>query len=153
MENKNNSQTVTACAFIHHNFDGVERVFVAKRADTKTFMPGVYELPGGHIESGEDPIDGLKREILEELGMHIVVADQFDEFSYTTDTPVIEKIYFATFEEPIENVKINRLDHASFLWIAENELKLIFSKEKGEKDPEIRSIKKGFKILQNLKMQ
>ncbi|MDP3883136.1 MAG: hypothetical protein Q8Q48_03725 [Candidatus Staskawiczbacteria bacterium] len=42
-------QVITACAFIHHNFDGVEKLFMPRRADTKKFLPGVYELPGGHI--------------------------------------------------------------------------------------------------------
>jgi len=44
------TQVITACAFIHHTFDGVEKVFLPKRAETKKFLPGVYELPGGHIE-------------------------------------------------------------------------------------------------------
>lgn len=55
-------QVITACAFIHHKFNGVEKVFLPKRADTKKFLPGAYELPGGHIDFGEDPVSGLKRE-------------------------------------------------------------------------------------------
>jgi 8-oxo-dGTP diphosphatase len=61
-------QVIVACAFIHHSFDGVEKVFLAQRADTKKFFPGVYEIPGGHIDFGEDVIVGLKREVQEELG-------------------------------------------------------------------------------------
>ena len=60
-----NQQVITACAFIHHNFDGVEKLFWPKRADTKKFLPGVYELPGGHIDFGEDIVEGLRREIKE----------------------------------------------------------------------------------------
>lgn len=52
-------QVITACAFIHQQFDGVEKLFWPKRADTKKFLPGVYELPGGHIDFGEDLIPGL----------------------------------------------------------------------------------------------
>lgn len=40
-----------------------------KRADTKKFLPSVYELPGVHIDFGEEPVSGLKREIYEEFGM------------------------------------------------------------------------------------
>ncbi len=40
-------QVITACAFIHHSFDGVTKVFLPKRAATKKFLPGVHELPGG----------------------------------------------------------------------------------------------------------
>ena len=70
-------QVITACAFIHHSFDGVEKVFLPKRADSKKFLPGVYELPGGHIEFGEDPRDGLIREIKEEFNAQIEVKDLF----------------------------------------------------------------------------
>ena len=70
-------QVITACAFIHRQIDGVEKVFLPKRADTKKFLPSVYELPGGHIDFGEDPITGLKREIDEEFGMEVEVGDPF----------------------------------------------------------------------------
>jgi ADP-ribose pyrophosphatase YjhB (NUDIX family) len=60
-------QVITACAFIHQQFDGVEKVFLPRRALTKKFLPGVFELPGGHIDFGEDIVVGLKREIMESL--------------------------------------------------------------------------------------
>jgi len=62
-------QVITATAFIHHNFDGVEKVFLPKRASTKKFLPGVWELPGGHIDFDEAPVAGLIREIDEEFEM------------------------------------------------------------------------------------
>ena len=43
-------QVIVACAFIHHNFDGVEKIFMPKRAATKKFMPSVFELPGGQLK-------------------------------------------------------------------------------------------------------
>lgn len=30
-------QVIVTCAFIHHNFDGVEKIFMPKRAATKKF--------------------------------------------------------------------------------------------------------------------
>ena len=48
---------------------------------TKKFLPGLYELPGGHIEYGENIVEGLKREVLEELGMRISVGDAFTHWT------------------------------------------------------------------------
>ena len=60
-------QVIVAAAFISHKFDGVTKVFLPKRAATKKFLPNVFELPGGHIDFGEDIETGLKREIFEEF--------------------------------------------------------------------------------------
>jgi 8-oxo-dGTP diphosphatase len=32
---------------------------------------GFWDLPGGFLEEGEEPVDGLRREFLEETGLHI----------------------------------------------------------------------------------
>src|SRR4051812_35084962 len=92
-------QVITACALIHHNFDGVTKVFLPKRADTKKFLPGVYEIPGGHIDFGENIIEGLKREVREELEVDVAIGDPFAVFDYTNPikgSHSVEIIYFAT---------------------------------------------------------
>lgn len=78
-------QVITACAFIHHQIDGVQKVFLAKRAATKKFLPDVFELPGGHIDFGEDVTAGLAREVAEEFDMTISVGDPFFVFTYTNE--------------------------------------------------------------------
>ena len=143
-------QVITACAFIHKNFDGVEKVFIPKRAETKKFLPGVFELPGGHIDFGENMIDGLKREIKEEFDMDIDVGDPFYVFTYLNEikgSHSIEVIYFASFSQPIENIKINPEDHSEYKWIAVNELDQIMTSNKKIDDPEFQAINKGFSLL------
>lgn len=148
-------QVITACAFIHHNFNGVEKLFVPRRADTKKFLPGVYELPGGHIDFGENPVNGLKREILEEFGMRIAIGDPFYVFTYMNEVKgshSVEIIYFAIFEDPIGNVRLDPEDHSQFVWISENEIDQILTKEKGRDDIEIKAIMRGFELLREQKV-
>ena len=143
-------QVITACAFIHQTFDGVEKVFLPKRADTKKFLPRVFELPGGHIDFGEDIVDGLKREIMEEFGMRIRVGDPFWVFTQINEikrSHTIEVIYFAKFEDPIENIKLNPEDHSMFKWVSESEMPKIISTNRRGDDPEIITVKRGFSIL------
>ena len=75
-------QVITVCAFIHHDFNGLQKVFLPRRATTKRFMPDIYELPGGHVDFGENIVDGLKREVKEELNMTISVGNPFYVFTY-----------------------------------------------------------------------
>jgi 8-oxo-dGTP diphosphatase len=143
-------QVITACAFIHTQFDGTEKVFLAKRADTKKFLPGVYELPGGHIDFGEDPKVGLKREIDEEFGMQVDVGDPFYVFTYTNEikrSHSIEVIYFARFVTDISLITVHPEDHSSYGWFAEDELDKACAPGKGQDDVEFMAIRKGFALL------
>ena len=44
-------------------------VLAEKRKLSKQVVPGVIALPGGHLETGEQPEDALRREVHEELGI------------------------------------------------------------------------------------
>lgn len=143
-------QVITACALLHKNFEGVEKIFLPKRADTKKFLPSVYEIPGGHIDFGEDIVAGLKREIKEEFGADITVGDPFASFTYTNEVKgshSVEVIYFASFISPIEDIKLDPSDHSEYGWFAEDELDKVMTANKREDDPEIQAIKKAFTLL------
>jgi 8-oxo-dGTP pyrophosphatase MutT (NUDIX family) len=143
-------QVISACAFIHRKIGGVEKVFLPKRAATKKFLPNVFELPGGHVDYGEDIVTGLKREIAEEFGMTIEVEDPFFAFTYTNDikgSHSIEVDYFASFVEDSQNVKLDLEDHSEYGWFAEDELANATTEGKGFDDLEFVAMKKGFALL------
>jgi 8-oxo-dGTP diphosphatase len=48
-----------------------KRLLLGHRSAGRVAYPSVWALPGGHVESGEAPLDALVRELSEELGVLI----------------------------------------------------------------------------------
>ena len=51
------------------------RYFVTRRVKG-THLEGMWEFPGGKIETGESLADGLRRELQEELGTEVEVGEE-----------------------------------------------------------------------------
>jgi len=49
------------------------KILLIKRRANDVHKPGVWDLPGGRISFEEDPVEGIKREALEEAGIEIEV--------------------------------------------------------------------------------
>ncbi len=145
-------QVITACAFIYRFENNEPLVFLPRRAKTKKFLPDVFELPGGHIDFGEEIETGLKREIMEEFGMEVTLNDPFAAFTYTNDikgSHSVEVIYFAKFTDPLENIHLDPEDHSEFVWAREADLPQIYSGPKGMDNIEVQKIVRGFMFLRS----
>lgn len=81
-------------------------ILITKRSDKKKLLPGKWECNGGAIDAGETSIEGLEREILEELGIKI---DRDKAIFYKTvisdERHNIKEIYLYK-----ENIDIERLN-------------------------------------------
>jgi 8-oxo-dGTP diphosphatase len=53
------------------------RVLLTRRK-AGTHLEGLWELPGGKVQPDEDPREGLRRELQEELGIDVTVGEVFD---------------------------------------------------------------------------
>ncbi len=144
-------QIFSVCAFVHHNFDGVEKLFLPRRAKTKKFWPDVYELPGGHVDFGETFEHALIREVKEEFSMNIKLGDPYYLFTYDNHVKgshSVEVIYYAKFIDPIENIKLHPDDHSEYKWLSEEELPQVYGiGGKDEDNDEVKAMKRGFELL------
>ena len=71
---------VSAAALI----DGEGRVLLAQRPEGKQ-LAGMWEFPGGKVESGETPEAALVRELHEELAIEVALQD-LEPFTFASHT-------------------------------------------------------------------
>jgi ADP-ribose pyrophosphatase YjhB (NUDIX family) len=64
-----------ACALV---VDGRGRILLTRRAWEP--YAGMWDLPGGFLDEDEHPLDGVRRELLEETGLEIEPTEWFGAF-------------------------------------------------------------------------
>ena len=69
------------------------RILIAQRGDDRPH-PGMWEFPGGKIEPGESPLEALKREIQEEVGLIVLRAEPFATVEHQYSDKSVELFVF-----------------------------------------------------------
>lgn len=57
-------------------------MLLVRRASGRESILGLYELPGGRLDYGEQPEDALRRYLHDDVGLHVSKADLFDVVTY-----------------------------------------------------------------------
>ena len=86
-----------------------------------SYMP---DLPGGIIEKDETPLNGVQREIEEEIGVRIPLSDIHELYSHTRKYAIFgyrltRMLYLARVSKP--EVKLS-YEHESYKWTLPDEL-------------------------------
>jgi mutator protein MutT len=124
------------------------KALMVKRSDTEMSYPGLYELPGGHLEYGESFEHALIREVKEETGLDIQPGSPYFAFTYEDMKKQVhtgEVHFFATVISE-NKVTLNPEEHSEYRWISAQEVK-------GYKCSDVieRSILKGFEMMEKMK--
>ncbi len=109
---------VSCKAFIVDN----GKLLIIKRRLDDVHKPGVWEIPGGRLEFGEDPYKGIKREVQEEVGLEIEVHQPLNVKHYVReDQQTITMLVFLC--KPInKQVKLSE-EHVAFEWFEAKQAK------------------------------
>lgn len=93
-------------------------LLIARRRPDDRFG-GVWEFPGGKVESGEEPRDGLRREIREELALDIDVGPALGEYPFASERLSLVLI---AFRAVIVGGALRLHDHSEIAWVLPSEL-------------------------------
>jgi len=98
-----------------HVIDGRDRIYLQKRSWSKEIQPGKWDTAvGGHLSSGENLEDGVKREAEEELGMRNFQVQLLEK--YVWETEVESELVFMFISRYNGAITINReeIDEGKF---------------------------------------
>lgn len=105
-------QKIAAHGFIKNK----EKYLVTRRSLLNDYKPGEWDLPGGTIEFGEDPLDTLAREIYEETKLKVKIKKPLHIYSFLSgpNRHQLQIVYECEYRSG--KVKLNPDEHDEFVW-------------------------------------
>ncbi len=107
-----------------------------KRANNKDLYPDMWDISvGGHIMSGESDHEAVKRELMEELGIH------FDNFEFIKkykeelnnndiDSKEIVSLFIMYLDDNVDNFKLQKDEVADIKWLTKKEIEKLINDKK-----------------------
>ena len=107
--------------------DGKGKFLLQKRSKLKKWFSECWDIPSaGHLNAGEEPIDGAVRETKEELGIDTKPEDYEFIWQYISDiTWELGQVYLLRNNTKIENMKFQEEEVERAEWFSFDEFKKI----------------------------
>lgn len=94
-----------------------DKIFATRRGYGE--FKGMWEFPGGKVESGETPEEAVVREIREELATEVLVGQCFEEIDYDyPDFHLHMRCYLCT----VKAGDLKLLEHSEARWLSREDL-------------------------------
>ncbi len=101
------------------------KILLLKRRETKKFLPGYYDIPGGKVEPGEDPNHALIREVKEETGLDTEIVKPYNVWSdileYNNGKELVKEciieIDFILKIKKARAIKLSLEEHSEYIWV------------------------------------
>lgn len=91
------------------------------RRSAGDFMAGLWELPSGKVDKGEDHESALRREVLEETGLTVLSVDrEISSFSYKSKSgrPTVQRNFLVTCAPG----DLTLTEHSAHAWVHASDL-------------------------------
>ncbi|MFA6410113.1 MAG: NUDIX hydrolase [Candidatus Buchananbacteria bacterium] len=101
------------------------KILIIKRSKENDCLKKYWDIPGGTLEDGEDPISGAVRETKEETGLNI---KNLDLFHYTSNVDQVKNkqfirlIFLATVNLKQPKIILNPREHDEYQWLDLNKI-------------------------------
>ena len=83
---------------------------------------GIYSSTGGHVDHGEEPIDSIKREVLEELGIDISSDDIIDLGYLLFDFP-LRFVFYLKKDINLDDITLQKEEVESVYYMSVDEIR------------------------------
>lgn len=97
--------------------DSQNRIFLTKRSMEKSYAPGKWENPAGHVQAGETPEHAVLRELLEETGV-AVTPGQLILLGASRTWPYLGRDYGARLDVDVKDVVFQEGETCDAKWVS-----------------------------------
>lgn len=94
-----------------------DKILILKRKKDNPHAAGEWDIPGGRLDPGENPFNGLKREVSEETSLDVEIINPVDiQHFIRDDGQSITMIIFKCIPKSIGSLEISE-EHDEHRWV------------------------------------